>query len=200
VETINPRAAPVEPLAPEKLRALFSALHTQYSLFNSRYHLSGQIEEGNGEGDDDFFENFVRGDILYMYMHLLFKGAPPRFCIRDLDANQKSDVGVVGEGDGDSQMSGVTASGAKRRAVDDLTMQDYQAHPYPLHAHPHELCLSVSRHQSALCTDCGVYSTLVSAKGCGGRHIAAVSKTPPSVAQAVQMPAPPPGDGEKGGN
>ncbi|KAJ1426018.1 hypothetical protein B484DRAFT_464354, partial [Ochromonadaceae sp. CCMP2298] len=67
VSTINPRAAPLEPYAPEKLRALFSALRTQYTIFNSRYHLSGQIEEGNGAGDDDFFDNFVRGDIVYMY-------------------------------------------------------------------------------------------------------------------------------------
>ncbi|KAJ1437282.1 hypothetical protein B484DRAFT_392819 [Ochromonadaceae sp. CCMP2298] len=74
-----------------KLRALFSALRTQYTIFNSKYYLSGQIEEGNGAGDDDFCDNFARGDIVYMYMHILYAGQPPRFCIRDLYVGQKRD-------------------------------------------------------------------------------------------------------------
>jgi hypothetical protein len=68
----------------------------------------------------------VRGDIVYMHMHPLFKGAPPRFCIRDLDAGQKSDIRLGKETDTDSQMSGVTASGAKCRAVENLTKEDCQ--------------------------------------------------------------------------
>ncbi|KAJ1408884.1 hypothetical protein B484DRAFT_403413 [Ochromonadaceae sp. CCMP2298] len=123
VESINPALAPSEPWEPEKVRTLFSALRTQYSIFNDRYHRSGQIEEGEGDGDDDFFQNFVRGDIVYFYMHLLFKGDPPRYCLRDLDVSQKSDLGCSEE----SNMSVLSESGKKRVPGGDLTREDF--HP-----------------------------------------------------------------------
>ena len=63
---INPVDPPVEPFSPEKLRALFSSMRTQFSVFTNNYHKSGFIEEGDGEGDDDFFDNFVRGDFVRM--------------------------------------------------------------------------------------------------------------------------------------
>ncbi|KAJ1390980.1 hypothetical protein B484DRAFT_473481 [Ochromonadaceae sp. CCMP2298] len=48
VESIQPAAAPAVPFGPElqKLRTLFSSLRTQYSIFNDRFHASGQIAEG----------------------------------------------------------------------------------------------------------------------------------------------------------
>jgi hypothetical protein len=75
-----------------------------------------------GDGDDDFFQNFVRGDIVYFYMHLLFKGDPPRYCLRDLDVSQKSDLGCSEE----SNVSVLSESGKKRIPGGDLTREDFQ--------------------------------------------------------------------------
>lgn len=66
VSSLNPTLPPSEPYAPEKLRTLFCTMRTQYSLYYDRYHRSGQIVEGDGDGDDDFFENFVRGNCAYV--------------------------------------------------------------------------------------------------------------------------------------
>jgi hypothetical protein len=123
VNGIDPRAAPTEPYTAEELRTLFSSLRTNYSVFYARYHASGHNEEGNGEGDDIFFKNFVRSDNVYYYMHLLFAGQAPRFCMRDLAAEQQCDVGF-GE---DSSFSTPSQSSNKKRRVDEsLTKEDFK--------------------------------------------------------------------------
>ena len=119
---INPSNPPPEPYSAEQLRTLFSAMRTGYSLFNNRYHRSGQLEEGDGDGDDDFFENFAGRDTVYLYAHKMFKGQPPKFCMRD--SNQKSDVGVSGSSSR-SSVSSLDHSGTKRKYVD-LSKQDYE--------------------------------------------------------------------------
>jgi hypothetical protein len=118
VQSIQPGAVPAVLFGPEKLRTLFSELRTQYTIFSTRFHASGQVAEGedHGEGDDDFFVNYVRGDIVFFYMHLLFKGKAPRYCLRDLEASQKSDVGCS------DNVSVLTSSGKKRAASEDREM------------------------------------------------------------------------------
>ena len=72
---IDPSQAPSEPFLAEQLRKLFSTMRSQYSIFNDRYHRSGQLEEGDGDGDDDFYENFSGRDTVYLYAHKMFKGS-----------------------------------------------------------------------------------------------------------------------------
>ena len=120
---INPSKPPNEPYQPEQLRKLFSKMRSCYSLFNDNYHASGQLEEGDGDGDDDFFDNFARGDTAFLYAHKLFKGCAPKFCTRDV--NQKSDVGVGDNGTMVSYLTNGSQSGSKRKIVD-LTKDDYK--------------------------------------------------------------------------
>mmetsp|Transcript_1450 Transcript_1450/g.2372 ORF Transcript_1450/g.2372 Transcript_1450/m.2372 type:complete len:379 (+) Transcript_1450:66-1202(+) len=121
---IDPSKPPEEPYQPEVLRKFFSAMRTQYSIFNDRYHRSGHLEEGDGDGDDDFFDNFARGDTVYLYAHKLFQGQPPKFCTRDISINQQSDVGV-GDASIVSNITETPAGTGKRKYVD-LTKEDYQ--------------------------------------------------------------------------
>ena len=95
VEDLKPENPPPEPYAPEELRSLFSKMRSQYSIFNDRYHRSGQLESGNGDGDDEFFDKFCGRDVVYFYAHLLFKACPPKFCTRDLSNSQKCDIGLT---------------------------------------------------------------------------------------------------------
>jgi hypothetical protein len=112
VQDIDPSRAPLEPFAPEKLRALFSSMRTQYTVFTRRYHMSGLLVEGNGEGDDDFFENFVKGDTVYFYMHLIYKDMPPAsYLVRDLPSELVTDIGVS---DASSSASSTPVVGSKR--------------------------------------------------------------------------------------
>jgi hypothetical protein len=117
VSSIDPSNPPLLPYLPEQLRTLFSGLRTQYSIFYDRYHRSDNLVEGDGEGADEFFNNFVRGDVVYFYMHLLLGGQAPRFCMRDLDAGQKTDVGLM-----DSELT--VSSDGKRKSASDLTKGD----------------------------------------------------------------------------
>ena len=119
---IDPSKPPPEPYSAEQLRKLFSSMRTAYSVFNDRYHRSGQLEEGDGDGDDDFFENFSGRDVVYLYAHKLFKAQPPRFCLRDL--NDKCDVGLSGSSTSGS-VSSLDSCGKKRKHVD-LTREDYK--------------------------------------------------------------------------
>jgi hypothetical protein len=121
VQHIDPFLPPEGPWSPEKLRATFSALRTQYSIFNDRYHRSGHLEAGDGDGDDDFFINFVRGDSTMFYIHLIFKGEPPRFCLRDLEVSNQNDIGVT---DNASSISSNSKTPKKRFLRNELSTND----------------------------------------------------------------------------
>ena len=130
VADIDPSKPPLEDYQPEMLRKLFSRMRSQYSIFNDRYHRSGHLLEGDGDGDDDFFHNYARGDTVYLYAHLLFKGQPPRFCTRD--NSFPCDVGVTPiKNRSDSvSTSGSSSQKKKRKRQDknfDLTREDYFA-------------------------------------------------------------------------
>ena len=74
VAMLDPSHAPTKPFSPEEVRAIFSDNRTKYTRFYSNYHQSGNIEEGKaGEGDEIFFNNFVKGNLVFYYMHLLLK-------------------------------------------------------------------------------------------------------------------------------
>ena len=120
VVDIKPQNPPTDPYSAETLRALFSKMRTQYSVFNDRYHRSGQLEAGNGDGDDEFFDKFCGRDVAYFYAHLLFQGLPPKFCTRDICSNQKSDVGINTPKVAISSNSSEEGSSSKKRKVIDL--------------------------------------------------------------------------------
>jgi hypothetical protein len=127
VSEICPSRPPEVPFSPEELRSLFSKMRSQYSLFNDRYHRSGQLVDGEGDGDDDFFSNFAGSDAVYLYAHLLFKGQPPKFCTRDV--NQPCDLGCPAGGSPAPSSSGSVGSGDQpgsgmKRKYSDLTKDD----------------------------------------------------------------------------
>lgn len=126
VEDIDPSKPPCEDYQPEMLRKLFSSMRSKYSVFNDNYHRSGHLMEGDGDGDDDFFENFARGDTVYLYAHLLFKGQPPRFCTRD--TINPCDVGITPRDRSNSASSENSSSSQKkrrRREEIDFTREDF---------------------------------------------------------------------------
>jgi hypothetical protein len=59
---------------------------------HKNYHGSGEGLEGDGDGDDDFFANYTRGNLVFYYMLKLFQGVPPAFMTRDLPGNMQSDI------------------------------------------------------------------------------------------------------------
>ena len=118
IRTIEPGLVPNDSIEPEQLRSLFSSLRTQYTIFYNNYHRSGNLTEGDGEGDDDFFVNFVKGDMVYYYMHKVFDGKAPTYCTRDLDSDVSMEVGYGGSG---RSGSSVSENSSKKRSYIDLT-------------------------------------------------------------------------------
>lgn len=99
LNNIDPRLPPHELYTGQALRTVFSGLKTHFTILSNNYHKSGQLVEGDGEGDDDFYENFAktRGGIIFLYMHKLWGKFPPKYCTRDLEVQQKCDIGTSPE-------------------------------------------------------------------------------------------------------
>jgi len=96
-------------------------MRSLYSTFTDRYHRSGQIMEGDGDGADEFFEKFARGDTVYLYAHLLFDGRAPSFCTRDV--SNPCDIGISSSDNSDSKDT--PGSVKKRGRQDSLSKEDF---------------------------------------------------------------------------
>lgn len=94
LDYVDPRFPPTKPITAEQLRKMWSDLRTKYSLVNENFNRSGNGLQGDGDGDDDFYENFCQGNLVFFYMHKLFGGKPPSYVTRDLREGLQSDVGA----------------------------------------------------------------------------------------------------------
>ena len=122
---IDPFHPPPTPFEAEELRSLFSKMRSQYSIFNNNFHRSGELVEGEGDGDDEFFEKFAGKDVVYLYAHKLFAGRPPKFCTRDV--TQPCDIGISSPTPSSSVSSINSSSGSRascKRKYSDLSKED----------------------------------------------------------------------------
>lgn len=103
LDTIDPRKPPSKEMTSEELRTVFGKLRTNYSKCHANYHASGKGIEGDGDGDDDFFENFTHGSLIFLYMHKLFSGMPPSFMSRDMPVSVQTDIGCGGKSEGNKR-------------------------------------------------------------------------------------------------
>jgi hypothetical protein len=86
-----------------------------------------QEGEDHGEGDDDMFENYCRGDKLILFIHLAYGRQPPRFCMRDLELTQQCDVGIEQRSAPVNVSSRDKDAKGKKRTIHDLTQDDLES-------------------------------------------------------------------------
>lgn len=124
---LDPSHAPETPLTGEQLRAMFTDVRGKYTRMYANWKQSGNIEQGadNGEGDDDFYENFCGKDSVYLYIHLAYAGAPPSYCMRNLDDDLQCEEGIGGvQGNRAVNAASDDSSGKKKRRYDALSKDD----------------------------------------------------------------------------
>lgn len=100
----------------------FKAFRTQYTAVCANFAASGKNQEGadHGEEDDIYYERFSSffGEdtkALFLFMRLVYRDNPPRFCMRDMSKSLQNDIGV-GE-----KLTPTTASGNKKSKSFKLT-------------------------------------------------------------------------------
>lgn len=124
--TVDCSQPPATPWAPEKLRSIWNAIRTKYTVTHDNYHRSGLMTEGedHAEGDDEFFSKFSSEDEVMLFIHLLWGREPPSFCSRLLSAHQQCEEGM---GDTPSHTqppsTGGSSSGGKKRGIEGVIEQ-----------------------------------------------------------------------------
>jgi hypothetical protein len=93
---LEPHHAPTpsERLNNVALRALVNSQRTQYTLARDRYHRSGKGLEGAGEGNDDFWYRYAKGDVVLYYQHITHGDEAPGYCTKDMPTAGQFDIGA----------------------------------------------------------------------------------------------------------
>jgi len=137
--SIDPSKSPEVPWTAEELRYAFTKIRTEYTNCYNNFHLSGNLEAGEGDGADIFYDRFSKGSLASFYMHMLFKDEASRYCTRNLSEEQQSDVGAKSK----AQSS---LSSSKKRSKNegiDLTKEDIRE----LFKQPESQCCCKSKHR-----------------------------------------------------